>query len=450
MGNSVSSLVNQTVVGWLVIGLVAGIASWHYFVTDHKGNKNGRPRGRDALITQPKKEINAKKQRVEQFAKSKPASYAAAAAQPSETKPAPEPSKSKDEIPDHLFAQRMAKAKQDKFANKTTSDQKNKQKSVKQSKAKKSNGASKQAEPSKATDANDDPKESVPSSGAEAEADTNDEQSPITTPSVSAADATGVSDMLEQPSAGPSVLRLTNTEEKAKAPKKTKTPEPTETKKQRQNRLKKEQEKALREEQEKERKVLENNQRRTAREAEGRAAKDGSAFMAAQKANAWAEKNANGVSQKEAPAVHQPLDTFDNDSESIAKAAPAPASTTNGKENKENVKQNGKKADWAEIQLSEEEQLKMLAEAEDFTPVTSKKSKRAQKANAGVASSDDGSVNGNAAPAPAAATSPASKPKAALTNGRPKPQSIPTQSSFAALADDGADLEEEQEQEWDV
>lgn len=456
MGNAISSLSNKTVGGWLVIGLAMSYASYSYFLKNSQGNRHARPRGREAFAGQPKKENKAKKQRVEQFTKSKPASYADAAAQPAEPKVAPEPSKptkSKDEIDDRQFAQRMAHNKQDKFANKSSSDQKHKQKSVKQSKAKKANGASKQTEANTAIDtAAEEPKESAPSSVADAEA--TDDQSPITSPSVSAADAAGVADMLEKPSAGPGAIRLTNTEEKPKPAKKPKTPEPTETKKQRQNRQKKEQEKAVREEQEKERKRLEEAQRRTAREAEGRAAKDGSAFMAAQKANAWAEKKANGVSQKDAPAAHQPLDTFDVDSESTAKASIAPVATTNGKGSKENVQPTGKKSDWAEIQVSEEEQMKMLAEDEDFTPVTSKKSKRAQKANTGVASSDDGSVNGSAAPAPAAATTsgPASKPKAAATNGRPKPQSIPTQSSFAALADDGADLEEEEEQvlEWDV
>lgn len=446
MGNVISiisSLANPTtIVGYSVIIVIAGFL--YKFYSSKKASKL-QAKGRDILANQPKKENKAKRQRTETFAKTQTKSPAAVPKAP-ETKTAPAPAKSKNEVDvdDRAFAQQMAINKQNKFATKTTSEQKHKQKSVKQSKAKEVNGASKAADVNKATEDNEVAKQSASSSIVGA-----DDDSPITTPSTSAADATGVSDMLEQPSTGPSVLRLTNTEEKPKKIKKAKAPEPTETKKQRQNRQKREQEKAIREEQEKGRKVLEEAQRRTAREAEGRAAKDGSAFMAAQKVNAWKEEKANGVSQEEASAAHQPLDTFDAASQSTVKVT-APA-TTNGKVSNQTVKQNGTKTDWADVPYSEEEQIKMIEEQDDFTPVKTKKSKRAQKANnAGAASSDDGSVHD--AIAPAAATTSAPSSKDVLTNGRPKPHTIPTQSSFAALIDDGADLEDDDEddvqQEW--
>lgn len=440
MGNAISSLLNKTVGGWLLIVVITSIGGYRYYLDQQKKatKQNARLKGREVQANQPKKEVKAKKQRVESFAsqnKAQSKSYASAIA----TAPSPEtkaaPSKSRDEVDDRAFAQQMANNKQNKFVTKTSSEQKHKQKSVKQSKAKEISEANKTAD-------NDDfGKESAPSSNAGADAD--DDQSPITSPSVSAADATGVSDMLEQPSTGPSVLRLTGTEEKPKKAKKVKTPEPTETKKQRQNRQKREQEKALREEQEKERKVLEEAQRRTARLAEGRAAKDGSAFVAAQKTNAWNDKTSNGTSAK---AVHQPLDTFDDSS----KAAPAPA-RINGHDNKENFKQSGTRSDWAENPYTEEQQLKMF-EAEDdskWQSVATKKTKKAKKTSAGIASSEDGSANEAPAPiaAPAATTTPATKSKAAVTNGRPKAQPI---NSFDALTVQDTGSEEEQAQEWDV
>ncbi|KAJ4394368.1 hypothetical protein N0V93_003585 [Gnomoniopsis smithogilvyi] len=437
MGNAISSLLNKTVAGWLLIVVITSIGGYRYYLDQQKkaNKQNARSKGREVQGNQPKKDNKAKKQRVESFAsqnKAQPKSYATAVTSvpTPETKAAP--SKSRDEVDDRAFAQQMANNKQNKFATKTTSEQKHKQKSVKQSKAKEIN------EVNKVTEHDEVGKESAPSSNAGADAD--DDQSPITSPSVGAADSTGVSDMLEQTSTGPTVLRLTGTEEKPKKAKKTKTPEPTETKKQRQNRQKRELEKAEKEEAEKLRKVAEEAQRRTARLAEGRPAKDGSGFAAAQKANAWAGKAGNGTS---ANTVHAPLDTFENPS----KTAGAPA-TTNGHENKENVKQSG---NWAENPYTEEQQLKMF-EAEDdskWQSVETKKAKKAKKTPAGVASSEDGSANEAPAPAvaPAAAISSASKSKAAVPNGRPKAQPV---NSFDALAVQDAGSEEEQAQEWDV
>lgn len=441
MGNTISSLLNKTVGGWLLIVVITSIGGYRYYLDQQKkaNKQNARLKARDVQGNQPKKDNKAKKQRVESFAsqiKAQPKSYAAATTTVSTPETKTAPTKSRDEVDDRAFAQQMANNKQNKFVTKTTSEQKHKQKSVKQSKAREIDEAN------KITENEDFGKESAPSSNAGADAD--DDQSPITSPSVGAVDATGVSDMLEQPSSGPTVLRLTSTEEKPKKAKKTKTPEPTETKKQRQNRQKREQEKADREEAEKQRKIAEEAQRRTARLAEGRPAKDGTGFAAAQKANAWAGNASNGTS---ANAVHQPLDTFDN----TPKAAAAPA-TTNGHGNKGDVKQSSTKANWAENPYTEEQQLKMF-EAEDdskWQSVETKKAKKAKKTTVGVASSEDGSANEAPAPAvaaPAATTSPAAKSKAAVTNGRPKVQPV---NSFGALAVQDTGSEEEQAQEWDV
>ncbi|KAI9874113.1 MAG: hypothetical protein M1830_010181, partial [Pleopsidium flavum] len=88
-----------------------------------------------------------------------------------------------------------------------------------------------------------------------------------------------ISDMLEAPVDGPSVLRLTDPTQPARQrqPQQQKGFQVQETKKQRQNRQKNEEKRLAREQAEKERRVLLEKQLRTAREAEGRPAKDGMA-----------------------------------------------------------------------------------------------------------------------------------------------------------------------------
>lgn len=431
MGNAISHLNNKTVVGWAAIFVV--IVGW--WVRRHLEDKKSKDqkdstqklKSPDRQPNQPKKDNKAKRQRMESFAnESKQAqnrSYATAA---STSQPKTASYSSDDGVDNRAFAQQMTQNKKNKFASKAaTTEQKHK--SVKQSRAK--------------AIGEDAGIEKVSSPSSTAGIDGDDDQSSVTTPSVSAADPTGVSDMLEQPAQGPSVLRLTDTAEKQQQnPRQSKSPQPIETKKQRQNRKKREQEKALREEEEKDRKVKLEAQRRAAREAEGRAAKDGSAFMAAQKSSAWTGNAVNGNSTQSAAAnTVKPLDTFDSGPKPTV---PAPAKT-NGKEN---VKQNGKKPGWTEIPYSEEEQLAMLqkqAEEDEWVPVKSRKTKKG-----GIVSETDESANELPTPA---ATSAALISKPTAPNDRPKAQAMPTQSSFVSLKDEGADLADDQEEnEWDV
>ena len=136
-----------------------------------------------------------------------------------------------------------------------------------------------------------------------------------------------VSDMLELPSAGPSILRITEpaTASQPKERKPTQSSEVVETKKQRQNRKKAEAKKEAREEQEKERRVLLEKQRRTAREAEGRAAKDGSSFMAAKVSTSavWTTPPTN-VKGQTASAVNdvELLDTYEPTTNGVSKSPP--------------------------------------------------------------------------------------------------------------------------------
>lgn len=425
MGSTLSILTDKTFVGWAVIS--AGIAYAVYKQYDNKQTHQRKltsQKQRGHELQQPKKENKAKRQRLESFAsepkQTQSKSYAAAAQAKGNDH------SFDDGLDNREFAKQMAQNKKNKFTPKVSNEQK--QKSIKQSKAKEINS---EAGPGKVSSP------SAPSSTAGVDAD--DDQSSAASPEVSAVDPTGVSDMLEQQAQTPSVLRLTDTAEKQKKAKPAKSPQRVETKKQRQNRLKAERAKADREEEEKARKTLMEAQRRKAREAEGRAAKDGSIFMSAQKPSPWTGAGANGkTEQKAAPDAVLPLDTFDNKTETATSVAPA--------KGKENSKQNGKGPSWADIPYSEEEQLEMIkkqALEDEWVPVAPKA--RRTKSNKVISETDD-----SAGEAPAPATD-KSAPKAE-TNGRPKPKTMPTQSSFANLADEGADLggDEQQEHEWDV
>jgi hypothetical protein len=182
-----------------------------------------------------------------------------------------------------------------------------------------------------------------------------------------------VSDMLESPPAGPSVLRITEPAQSLQ-PKKdkrlAKVPEVAETKKQRQHRKKNEERKAAREEEEKERRVLMEKQRRTAREAEGRAAKDGSTFMAANapSSSVWTAPPAivNGQSDTNSKGVEL-LDTYEPNTNRVSNSsAPKTDASDDKKTNRE----------WDKALPSEEEQMRLLEEETAWNTVTSKKGKR--------------------------------------------------------------------------
>ncbi|KAG5746490.1 hypothetical protein H9Q72_008579 [Fusarium xylarioides] len=354
-----------------------------------------------------RKEDRKKKQRQEAFA----SEAQEASKKPkveSETSASTSSVKDKDDNVDNReFARQLAKAKEGtKFAAKSDAG-KQREKSVKQSRANKVASAAEE-------------KESAPSSTTGADGD--DDQSPVTSPEVGPAVAVAgdVSDMLETAPARPTVLRLTDTEPKKQNKKTLKVEAPVETKKQRQNRKKAEAAKAAREESEKERKVLEEKQRRAARIAEGRAAKDGSQFTAAQsKSSAWKEGAPKAPEAAQTNGFHPPLDTYE---EAPASAVNAPKSTDRK---------------WMESLPSEEEQIQLLQNDDDWSTVKTKSKKGAK--NATSAGSGD-----------KAAARPAVQPKQPTG---PNKASQPSQSfgSFSALTTKGdAAEEEEEEEEWDV
>lgn len=165
-----------------------------------------------------------------------------------------------------------------------------------------------------------------------------------------------VSDMLEAPGAGPSVLRLTESTNPVPAKKQQKkaAPEPQESKKQRQNRKKVEQAKAEREDAEKARKVLMENQRRNAREARGEPAKNGLSAGPTPASNAWSEKEGGKVNGSGAL-----LDTFEHDGGSSNVAASGTS--------------------WERDLPSEEEQLRLAMEDSNWNTVETKGKKSKKK-----------------------------------------------------------------------
>jgi hypothetical protein len=273
-----------------------------------------------------------------------------------------------EEIDNKEFARQLSSTKSGTLLPSKTAEG-SYQKSVKQSKAQE-----------KAAGLETSSDVTAPSSAAGGDAD--DDRSSINSPELSATSNDtpitngGISDMLEAPAPGPSVLRVTSPTNSA-PPKKAKAPaafEQTETKKQRQNRKKAELKKAEREEEEKQRKVALEKQRRTAREAEGRAAKDGRAFLAAKapSTSAWTALPAPVA------AVNGNQTTNKSNVDLLHTYEPSRTKAT-ASSNSESEQVGG---DWQKIasSLSEEEQLRMISESENWETVKDKKNKKKGKA----------------------------------------------------------------------
>ncbi|KAH7359003.1 hypothetical protein B0T11DRAFT_330732 [Plectosphaerella cucumerina] len=402
--------------GWVTVLAVAGAMGYQYYSKSQPAAKKEKP---SAATSAPKKQNRAKKQRAEAY--SSVAQKAVVEEAPAVPAPSSNPKKERDEESDNkAFAAQMANVKAGKkFDGKSNVDKKQKQKSVKQSRA--AEPVAPKAEPEVAAAA---------PSNEEVEADV-DSSSAAASPEVAAADPSGVSDMLEPTSSGPSVLRLTDTDKVKQKAKVVKAPEQVETKKQRQNRKKAEERKLAREEDEKERKILLEKQRRTAREAAGVAPKDGSQFTnAAVKSSAWTAGATNGTTPKKEETLDvQPLDTYETTTTSAPAASIAPAKPKDT-------------SAWTSSLPSEEEQLE-AAKAEDdaWNTVPTKANKKAKKTQ-----SSENLVP--SAPAKEARPAPAPLPVNGSSNK-------PAQSygSFSALTvkdtaqDDDEDVEEK---EWDV
>lgn len=306
-----------TIGGYAFIGLVG--VGYYYFVSGQRKQKHLRSIKQAAKSVEPKKDTKGKKgkkdgalssdQDVKQGQKKKQPVKAAV------EEPAASSTNSKvierdEKDLDREFARQLSNAKRG-IVDTPKSQASSRPKSIKQTRAQEKPVVESRSETGTA-----------PSSTTGGDAD--DDESPINSPQLSATPIVSpavngdVTDMLEKPGDGPSVLKITAPTNNSQ-PKKAQQPqsaEVKETKKQRQNRKKAEEKKLAREEEEKARKVREERQRRAAREAEGRAAKDGSAFMASQAptSSAWTASPAvqatNGNNTAPAKKVEL-LDTYE-------------------------------------------------------------------------------------------------------------------------------------------
>ncbi|PLB43716.1 hypothetical protein P170DRAFT_430749 [Aspergillus steynii IBT 23096] len=227
-------------------------------------------------------------------------------------------------------------------------------------------------------------------------ADADDDLSSAESPQVNAATPTTgyVSDMLEAPAPGASVLRVTGSMEEQKKKQKPQSFKQVETKKQRQQRLKNEARKQQVQEAEQERRKLLEKQLHSAREAERQQAAQ--AKPAAPQTNAWQTKPvSNGtpkVAPKVAPAAAPKVDLLDTFEPEAKSSKPT--------------------GEWDQGLPSEEEQMRILEAGDDqWTTVSSKKiKKKGGKADESEASAPE------TTPAPAAASTPTPvEPKVKVT-----------------------------------
>lgn len=412
---------------------LVGVGYALYQISTQKSRKRiAAAQSKSARGSQPesKKEDKKKKQRMESFTAESQESTAKAA-KPRVNAPetstylsnAPASNDTHDDgVDNREFAKQLSKAKEGtKFATKADSNKQKKEKSVKQSRASKIAA----------------PEEDKPSTPSTTSADADDDLSPARSPviepvdTVDAVDASGVSDMLEPASSGPSVLRLTGTESKNQIKKKApKAAEQVETKKQRQNRKKTEAAKAAREEAEKDRKVLEEKQRRAARIADGRPAKDGSQYVATNgNKSAWKQGAPNGTdtTKPQSSETYQLLDTFEAEAPAAQTAKPVAASKSD--------------ATWISSLPSEEKQLEMIKdETDEWSTVTTKASKKSNKKEASVDSGDD--------QAPIRPVAQPKQPTPAVSNSN-APKAAQSFGSFSALTSKDEPVDEAEE-EWDV
>ena len=427
--------------------MILAILGWYAYRQYNDGRKREiaktaaqRARAGDRHV-QARRESKPKKARAESYTKDNESSDKTAQAKQrsattASTQAVPGGYDTDDAVDNREFARSMAGVKQGTSFTGSKKNEEKKQRSVKQSKAQ---------EVDKVINKVTDEKLSAPSSTTGADAD--DDQSPAASPEVHAADSADISDMLEKSAPGPSVLRITGTEEARPYERKAKEPEQAPTRKQKQNKKRAEEAKVVREEAEKERLVKMEAQRRTARIAEGRAAKDGSQFLASQApaTSAWTSNGAtsetkNGLGDGAFIPVQpiQPLDTFE------------PAKSTNGtKATSAPASKAPVAKDWKADIPSEEDQMKMVQEDQAWSTVSSKKPSKGKKREASDSTeeSDGNQVTKpqQVVPVNSAPVVTKSQQKPAKVNGRP---AIGQQSSFAAIAPKSNGQDEEIE--WDA
>ena len=310
---------------WLCVGAVAGGVAYYYTTTGQKKRLRGRgPLSNDAslasLIKDRKASVSPHKKENGSAKKRKDSKKTGAKATTTLTNGSiaspevPMDEEKEEEINERDFARQLNNAQVGTSLQKPTgpaSTTKNKKKA-------------KKPQVEDATPANGHAKESTNAmTGDSSTTGPEDDFSSAASPDLVATSATtpsghDVSDMLESPAKGPSVLRLTEPlkPQKTTQAKPNKVVAEAESKKQRQRRKRKEEEKAGNEAAEKDRRVLLEKQLRTAREAEGRPARNGLQSSQAPGPGAW-NKATTAVTKTPVSLppniTPQPLlDTFDD------------------------------------------------------------------------------------------------------------------------------------------
>lgn len=375
----------------MVIGVLAAV--W-YLDNKQKARRVPPPRPTTKALSTKKE---AKPKKIKADARDDHDARAKVADQPVTTFAKNVATTPQDEIDNKEFARQLTNAKAGTIISSKTKEGP-RQKSVKQSRAQE-----KQA-------VRDTSSDSAANQSSVMTADADDDSSSVNSSDARRTQATpftnGISDMLERPAAGPTVLRVMEPSKplQAKKAKVTSTPQPVETKKQRQNRKKAEANKVLQAEAEVERKRLEEKQRRSAREAEGRAAKDGQSFMAAQASNksAWPAASTTAprnVDQKENEAL---LDTFSSSNSHQINSPTNPSSGANSKSGK-----------WSGLP-SEEEQMRFSLEESQNWEVVKPKADRRKKGK--------GETSGDKDSSSVTSTEGASKPLATTNKSTVQPE----------------------------
>ncbi|RDW76575.1 uncharacterized protein DSM5745_06567 [Aspergillus mulundensis] len=334
-------------ISWAIVLVVAGSLGWYY------SEVNTKPKNPAKAVLEKAESVAPAKKQKRKAKKSPETAPAAVSEKPTFEFKAPEEDEVPDEEIDHKeMAKRFAAVKNGTSATQFASSESKSQKKKKSKTAanlEPSNGERSASRVSTRTSS---------TTGADADDDLSSAGSPMVNPTA----AGYVSDMLEAPAPGASVLRVTGNVDSNSQKKKAKAEKfkEVETKKQRQQRQKNEARKQEVQAAEEQRRKLLEKQLHTAREAERREAKSVAANAAA---NAWAPKSTNGTPRsspkpEQAPKVEL-LDTFEPSSTSTQ----SPATSQQ----------------WNQGLPSEEEQMRILGAGngdDAWTTVGTKKPKK--------------------------------------------------------------------------
>lgn len=335
-------------ISWALLLVVAGGLGWYYNAPNSKAKTAVKP-----AVEKLESATGVKKPKKK--AKKAPEPTSSTTAKKVEEKPAFEYKASEgddrdEEIDQKEMAKRFAAVKSGIPAQASGSEGKSQKK-------KKKTAGQLEAEASERSGSRVSTRTSS-TAGADADDDLSPAGSPMVKPTASSAGY--VSDMLEAPAPGASVLRVTGSIAEPQKKQKAQSFKEVETKKQRQQRQKNEARKQQVQEAEAERRRLLEKQLHMAREAERREA--AKSKPVAPQTNAWQTKDVKPASNGTPNVSQSPkvdlLDTFEAPS---AKQAPATASKK-----------------WDQGLPSEEEQMRILGAdpVDDWTTVSTKKTKK--------------------------------------------------------------------------